>query len=426
MRRFIIALSASVFVSIQMSSATVEEPSVEVQPIVKWDMKQLFDRGGHVGASSFLDVNDDGQEEFICNIGSSADFAAIETDGTVVWRNTVNKRKTKMAYYPQMVSEVGLFLFGHRRANTVYAIHVRTGELAWKREIKGGLEAMEQSAAGLLVGGPKQVTLLDYDSGEPRDGWPVSFNQHEQSLGAGDLDGDGKPEFVLCDTRGHIQVREHDGTLRFKRSSNHGHVDLFYIGNIDQTHSGRELLAVIDDDGSGGSEGDELVLLDKNGKRIRHLELPHGGPNLAIGNVTDKNPGPEVVYGLEGNGRVGMLTGQLEPMMQTSVRNDGGGAGQLALADIDGDGLLEILANSGESPNSGISVVSARGETLDFIKGKGWDFDPMTRKRNAAWHSKVFPHDLNGNGRGEFYASRLGANRQNGHEIIYLLEANAP
>lgn len=304
---------------LSLSAQNTEQP-IDVRPVVQWDMNKLFNRGGHTGASAFVDVDQDGREEFVCNVGSSADFAAVEMDGSVVWRNPVNTQKTKMAYYPQMVHEEGLMLYGHRRANTVYAINVHTGKLAWKRKVKGSLQAMEQSTHGILVGTYKRVTLLDYASGEPRSGWPVSFSQHEQSLGAGDLDGDGNPEFVLGDTKGHIQVREHDASLRFTLSSNHGHVDLFFIGNIDQEHSGRELLAVIDDDNSAGGEGDELVLLDDEGKRLHHRELASGGPNLAVGNVLKKSTGVEIVYGLEGSSRVGIVNGQLEPLMSTRVR----------------------------------------------------------------------------------------------------------
>jgi hypothetical protein len=328
-----------------------------------------------------------------------------------------------VAYYPQIVSEHHLVVFGSRATDQVYAVDYRNGQQAWRFAVNGELQATEQADVGVVVGSTQQVTLLDYKTGKPRSGWPVTFAQHEQALAAGDLDNDGRDELALNSNDGRIEVRNRDASLRFKLSAAHTHVDLHFIGNILHNREGNELLTVIDNDDSSNGEGDELVLLDDQGQQLRHYALESGGPNLAVGDLSAEHPGKEIVYGLEGSGTVGLLTNQLAPIRSGTVETDGNGAGQVALADLNGDGTLQIIINSGEHPEAGLNVLNAKLQTVARTRGQGWDLDPMASKPNGAWNNKHFP-DIDEDGRDEVHASRLGSfrSRWDDHEVIYLHE----
>jgi hypothetical protein len=64
-------------------------------------------------------------------------------------------------------------------------------------------------------------------------------------------------------------------------------------------------------------------------------------------------------------------------------------------------------------------VLDKTGEQI--ARKDGWDFDPMTTKPNGAMDSKQFV-DVDGDRREEVHASRLGANRSSGREIVRLIE----
>jgi len=283
---------------------------------------------------------------------------------------------------------------------------------------------LELSTLGVVYGTGEEVGILAYADGTPVGaGWPIAFAQHEQILGAGDLAGDGVDEIVVNDDAGAIQVRRADASLLFEIRSRHTHVDLATIADIDPTHPGNELFVLIDDDGDAGGEGDEFALYDARGRRLRVFEAPHGGANPAVGDVLPGMPGLEIAFGLEGTGWVGLLTGTLRPLFLAPVAGVGGG--QVALADLFGDGDLEILADTGEAPEAGFVVLDARGHVLARELGKGWDFDPSARLANAAPGTKQFV-DVTGDGVADLHASRVGADSRDGHEVVYLLSRPAP
>lgn len=391
------------------------------------DEQDLFSKTGHVGLRAFVDVDSDGEEEFIMNIGSQADFAAIKlsTMGSV-WRSTQHTTKAKMAYYPQIVDGDTALAYGHRANDTVYCVNLSNGTLRWSYAANGSLQSLEQADFGLVIGSNGtggETVVVDYANGTAVSGWPVAFKQYEQLLGAGDLDGDGTDEVVLNDNSGNIEVRNSDGTLAFSITSSHTHVDQHYLGDIDPNNAGNELLTVVDDDNSATAEGDEVVTYDASGTQLNKHTLSSQQPNLAVGNIQPGRSGMEVAYGLEGSDEVGLLDGSLSVLWTQTIDSaliGGGGCGQVSLGDIDGDGDLEIIVNTDETVDAGFIVYGKNGEYVGRQYGWGWDTDPLNSKQNAEPGAKRFV-DYDGDSREEYHASRTTANDTGTNDIVVVV-----
>lgn len=393
------------------------------------DEDELFGKVGHIGLRAFVDVDNDGEKEFIMNIGSEADFAALKLSTlSTVWRSTQNQTKGKMAYFPQIIDGETAVAYGHRADDTVYCINLSDGSLRWSYTANGSLQSIEQTNYGLVVGSNGtggEVTVLSYSGGSVLSGWPVSFTQHEQLLGAGDLDGDGDDEIVLNDNSGSIEVRNRDGSLLFSIASSHGHVDQHYIGDIDPNSAGRELLTVVDDDASSNTdEGDELVTYDEGGSRINSHTLSQPSPNIAAGNIHPGRSGTEIAYGLEGADELGVLDGSLSLVWSRTINSKligSGGVGQVSLGDIDGDDDAEIIVNTDETVDSGFIVYSKDGDYVGRLYGWGWDTDPLNSKKNSETDANRFV-DVDGDGRDEYHASQTAASDTSTNDVIRVIE----
>ena len=437
-RRLLTVASAAFFVSTGASLA--QELSVQNE----WDLFDRYGREGHVGVRVFTDIDDDGQKEVIFNLGRSADFVALEMDGTEIWRSTLEDTNSKQGYNPRVSEEHGLLFYGSRASNTLYAVNLKDGSPAWSKKVspRDSVRQMSVELAdmGVLVGhdGEEGRTVLyDFD-GNVQPGWPVMGEQHEQLLGAGDLDGDGEDEFLLDDNSGNFSVRNRDGSTVFSKQSTQNHLDLSIIGDINRdpenpNNIGNELLVAIDDDDSHRGEGDEIVLLNAKGDEVARYQTKSSGVNFAAGDVLPDRPGLEIFFGNEGSNTIGLLDHKLEPIFESSLapiaeelgfplRN---AAGQTALADLDGDGVLELLINSGENAEAGILVFNAEGKLLDSMLGHGWDFDPQSIFSHADPRAKQFI-DVNGDGRSDILVSAVGADSPRGDRSVYLLGNPAP
>jgi outer membrane protein assembly factor BamB len=390
----------------------------------------IADRYSVTGASllrGFADIDGDGETELILNIGSAADFTAIDSNGSTVWRNTQDATQGKTTYYPQIVESDSCAIYGHRVNDTVYCINLSDGTVRWTYTANGDLEATDQSSAGVVVGSSNtngEVVLLDYSTGSIKSGWPVSVKQHEQALGTGDLDGDGQDEIVLNDNSGNIEVRNADGKQRFALSSSHSHADLHCIGDIHPTHSGNELLTVVDDDNSESGEGDEFILLDANGNEVARHTLSNGQPVHAVGDIHPDRDGLEVAYSLEGQNEVGLLDGTLSPLWTVTMDSEligSGSGGQVALADFAGDGDISILTCTSQSPESGTIAFNSSGEYQGRFYGLGWDSDPVSPKPNAAVETKR-RGDVDGDGRDEVLLGRVPSDELAMKETLHIVE----
>jgi hypothetical protein len=402
--------------------------AIELGVQESWDLFSLYGRQGHVGLRAFVDVDGDDELEVLFNLGRSADFVALELDGTEIWRTTINATNSKEGYYPKISLEQNLLFYGDRNTERLYAVDLTTGLPRWTHTMAGGsLESLEMADVGVLAGGSLQTVLLDYATGEPMPGWPITGYQHEQLLGAGDLDGDGEDEFVLNDNSGHIWVRNRDGSLLFPITSQHSHVDQSIIGDIDPNSPGNELLVALDDDGgSPRDEGDEIVLFSSSGMEINRYQASGNGIAYSVGDVLPDRPGLEIFFADEGSREVGLLDSQLGVIFVTELSiAHPNPAGQTSLADLNGDGVLELLVNTGETSSSGIVVLDAAGNEIDSILGFGWDFDPQFIFSHADPRAQRFI-DVTGDGRDDVIASAVGANSSSGDQVMYLLGNVAP
>ncbi len=403
---------------ISAAAATAQQTYPVFSLTNTWDMQALYGAGGHSGLRAFHDVDGDGQNELVTNIGSALDFVALEFDGTEVWRNTIDTTSSKLAYYAKTIASENLIVYGSRHTDTVYGLNLNDGTTRWTHKVSGQLAAIESSSLGAVFGTSTQVGILDYASGNLIPNWPIAYNQHEQILAAGDLTGNGTDEIVLNNNNGNIQVRSADGSLRFQINSTHTHVDLATIADIDPTHAGNELLTFVDDNNNSVGEGDEFALYDMNGNLLRKYEAAAGGANPAVADILPGTPGLEIAFGLENNGTIGLLDGTLNPVFVKQVAGINGG--QIGVADLYGDADLEIIANTGENPSAGFQVFDAAGNMLAANQpGTGWDIDPSAALPNGAAGVKQFV-DVTGDGIADIHTSRLGADNRTGHEIIHL------
>lgn len=436
-RLFGLALAA---VLLAAAPGGAQELSVQNQ----WDLFDTYGREGHVGVRVFADIDDDGENEVIFNLGRSADFVALEMDGTEIWRSTIEETNSKQGYNPRVSLEHGLLFYGSRASNTLYAVNLSDGSLAWSREVSGRERVRQMSVeladVGVLVGHDgEQGRTVQYDfEGNVMPGWPIEKAQHEQLLCAGDLDGDGQDEFLLNDNSGNFAVHKRDGSVLFSKRSTQNHLDYSVIADINQNpdnpnNIGNELLVAIDDDDSHNGEGDEIVLFNAEGNEIARYETGSSGVNYAVGDVLPDRPGLEVFFGNEGSNTIGLLDHTLRPIFVSNLAPFAeelgipleNAAGQTALADLDGDGTLELLINSGENAEAGILVFDTEGNLLDSLPGHGWDFDPQSIFSQGDPQSKQFT-DVNGDGRADILVSAVGADSPRGDRTVYLLGNLAP
>jgi len=85
---------------------------------IAFDINAIFDETGNSMVRYMYDVDGDGKKELVCNVGGQSLFAAIGSDMTIVWQNTLNTTQHKGAYYPKVHD--GVLYYGDRSNDTVY------------------------------------------------------------------------------------------------------------------------------------------------------------------------------------------------------------------------------------------------------------------------------------------------------------------
>jgi len=385
----------------------------------------IEDRYGEVGCTSvrtFIDVDNDGELEVVFNVGAKAIFKAVGINSlTEKWSSTQNTTQHKFAYMPKIVDDESALVYGDRSNDTVYCVNLSDGSLRWSYTANGDLGALEKSEYGVVVGSDGtggEVTVLAFGDGSELSGWPVSFPQHEQLLGAGDLDEDGEQEIFLNDNSGNYEMRNRDGSLLFSGSSNHAHIDRNYIGDIDPNHDGRELMIIVDDDDSATGEGDEIVTLDKDGNQVNKYTCSSNKPAPRVGNIRKDKDGLEVAFGLEGTGKFGLLDGSLNELWTKTYSELNGG--QVHLGYIGDEEYLQITVNTGESKNEGFWVFDRFGNYIGQCYRRGWDGVPPLRKRNSAVDA-VLP-DIDNDGRTELCLSRVPSSNTTDSDPIFIVK----
>jgi subtilisin family serine protease len=264
-------------------------------------------------------------------------------------------------------------------------------------------------AKDLLIGYGTSVNVLDH-TGRSLAGWPQSVDPTAQGAlvqngpAAGDLDGDGSPEIAAINNLGNVFVWDASGALR--------------PGWPRRLHTGGGSVVIEDLDGDGRPEivtaSNNLGVWDANG-----VARP-GWPRNVLGALL----APPAIGDLDGNGTREIVTVQASPRRLVVYGSDGAilsgwpqnfdptgtsswSPAAPALADLDGDGKLEIV------------IGSADGRMLAFHSNGapllGW---PQATK-SAALNSAAIG-DIDGDGQLEVVAGTDRVREADGTYSNYL------
>lgn len=203
----------------------------------------------------FYDVDNDGERELIINVGSQARFIALKSDDTVVWDVTQDATSRTMARHPFIKN--GILYATH--GTTLYAINLANGSLVWSTanvpsdDLRGGNDYI-----ACLIN--KDFRLYNYSNGTLANSTTLPYTTSTQTLSFGDIDGDGLDEYFTNDYAGRLMALDHDLS------------ELYTIGPYFQSHTDIQtvlgvdkLITVLDTDDDTIIEGDEVVIIDRDG-----------------------------------------------------------------------------------------------------------------------------------------------------------------
>lgn len=397
-----------------------QEPNYVVKQ--EYDIANLYvAKTGGVTVRYMYDVDGDGVYELVTNPGSEARFVAIKEDGTEVWDTTVNATRHQFAYYPKVLG--GHLYYGDRNAAKVYKIRLSDGVKVWESGTLTGLVGMDISDQGVVVGYGTSLDILSYSTGSSIGGaFPINtgITIYEQTIAAGDLDGDGNDEFFCNDTNSTLKAYDDDGSLMLTITLSPGtniHTDIAFIGDFYASHSGNELLINVNDDDSAtsGSEGDELALFDATGSQLKKYTA--SGPGVEARAFT-YGGATYVAFAVEDGGEIGLLNGELVEQWTVTSLGGSGSTSQIQVADLDGDGVPEIFTNTAEDNTASWIAFDLSGNELYRIGYHGWDFDPPYDYKTSELVQQV---DMTGDGRANLIPGLLNYTTESGENCtVYV------
>jgi hypothetical protein len=203
---------------------------------------------------------------------------------------------------------------------------------------------------------------------------------HTVTPAIGDIDGDGIPEIVSADTAGFVLAFEHDGTLKWQG-------DTAWTGDDEDSgsYSGAVALADLDEDGDVEIISGRMVS-DHEGHELWTAPEQSGNWSATTAADLDGEPGLEVVLGhaaYHSDGTQYYLNPAIEP-------------GYPQIADLDGDGLPEVLVTN----KYGLTVLEHDGTTkYSNLRPTG------AAGGGTKWNRAATIHDFDGDGEAEYAMS---------------------
>lgn len=252
---------------------------------------------------------------------------------------------------------------------------------------------------------------------------PVSYGTgvyNAYSLAVADLNGDGKPDLVAtgscitntnCVSSIEVLLGNGDGTFKAAVNYSSGGETAYSVAVADVNGDGKPDIIVANSCATGSTciDGTVAVLLG-NGDGTFRAAVSYGSggqyaTSVAVGDVNnDGKPDLVVANYYTGSsnstGSIGVLLGNGDGTFQPAVSYASGGVGDnsVAVADVNGDGRLDLLA-----VNQGATVGSSNG-TLGVLLGNGdGTFQPAmvnpTTGVSVDYFAQLAIGDFNGDGK---------------------------
>jgi hypothetical protein len=418
--------------------------SNEVHQILALKEWKIGERYGRLGESIVRYMY---EGDLICNIGNSADFARIDPDGNEVWRTTCSTIHGYCSYYPKIANGILFYADYHFSddqpgSNTIFAIRLSDGVLLWSLNFSsvGNPKMMDLGNEGIFLivakaGSKLDLHYLNFLTGTDRPGFPVTVdgNTEGQSIGAADIDGDGHDEVIFLGEwtpqyTAYIYCYDHDGTLLWVKTTPTGHTDYINIADCDPANPGIKVLTVETSLIGPGEWGEGYIITLRHaltGEIYRTWTHPEQLHVTAIFCTARPDlEGYQIYYCSEEGGEIGLLDGGLNLLWRKTglpqILNHG--TSNLTVADVDGDGYLELITNMGEigsNGNCGIMAFDRFGNPKYILHGKGWNIGQQYLEKSTGGPQR--DGDYNNDRRDELLPGLWATWDYNQSEIIHMI-----